>query len=582
MPRQYQKTVADMSELLAEWDREKNDKLNVFPDKISVNSSKKVWWKCEHGHSWEAIVSNRVRLKRGCPYCAHQLPIIGKTDLGTTNPELIKEWHFEKNGTLKPEDFMKGSHKKVWWKCNNGHEWEAIIKNRAKGVGCPYCAGKKVVVGENDLATNSPELAKEWHPQKNGDLTPQQVSFGSGKKAWWICKNGHEFEKRIDARQHNPNCPICSARRRTSFPEQAILFYIRKAFHDAINSYRDIFKKKGGMELDIYIPSKKIGIEFDGKAFHQDVKKKVSDLTKYRICKENGIFLIRISDIFIDNFIKRCDYKIEIPEASDEWLNYAIEQLLAFLNVKYISSKTINIKRDRADILSYLMSTDKSLMTDYPDIAAEWNFEKNGRLKPEMFHPGSNERVWWKCKVCGHEWQTAIAERTRHDKTGCPKCARKKKGEERRKKNLTKKGSIAETHKELLNEWDYEKNTISPTDIVAGSHQKIWWKCAQCGHSWLAAVNHRTYRKSGCPYCKGKLPRVGVNDLATVNPHIARQWHPTKNGSLKPTMVLPKSSKNVWWLCPECGYEWQARIYSRTGGKGCPNCHPNIKKTRQK
>ena len=159
---------------------------------------------------------------------------------------------------------------------------------------------------------------------------------------------------------------------------------------------------------------------------------------------------------------------------------------------------------------------------------------------------------------------------------------KKKKGEERRKKNLTKKGSIAETHKELLNEWDYEKNTISPTDIVAGSNQKIWWKCAQCGHSWLATVNHRTYRKSGCPYCKGKLPRVGVNDLATVNPQIARQWHPTKNGSLKPTMVLPKSSKNVWWLCPECGYEWQARIYSRTGGKGCPNCHPNIKKTRQK
>ena len=99
--------------------------------------------------------------------------------LATTHPELANEWHPIKNGNLTPSDVVSGTGRKVWWKCDKGddHEWEASIINRKKGTGCSICDGKKTVLS-NCLATKHPELAKEWHPTKNGDLTPFCVSGG--------------------------------------------------------------------------------------------------------------------------------------------------------------------------------------------------------------------------------------------------------------------------------------------------------------------------------------------------------------------------------------------------------------------
>lgn len=97
----------------------------------------------------------------------------GINDIKTLYPGLCKEWHPTKNGTLKPEEVAAKSHKMIWWQCARGHEWETIVSNRTgQGRGCPYCAGQKPIVGENDLATVNPELAQEWNYEKNQGLTP--------------------------------------------------------------------------------------------------------------------------------------------------------------------------------------------------------------------------------------------------------------------------------------------------------------------------------------------------------------------------------------------------------------------------
>ncbi|HIY45129.1 MAG TPA: hypothetical protein H9731_01280 [Candidatus Borkfalkia excrementipullorum] len=491
-----------------------------------------------------------------------------------TNPisnidSLMKEWDWEKNSkeNIFPDKIGIGSHRKVWWICNSGHEWQAQIKSRFYGVGCPVCANKIVVVGENDLASTCPDLAKEWHPTKNGNLTPQQVTSGSGKKVWWLCKNGHEFFKSIDARHRNPNCPICLARRRTSFPEQAIFFYIKQAFPDAINSYRDIFEKKSSMELDIFIPSIMVAIEFDGKAYHNRTENKLRDQKKFLICKQNHIFLIRISDTLLDEKYLLYDYKIEIPNTSHKSLDYAINNLLEKLGKEL----SIDVNRDRQNILSYLTSMDKSLLEEFPQIAEEWNYEKNAGLKPEMMHPGSNEKVWWKCSICGFEWKTSIVERTGPDKTGCPKCATIKGAHKHHQFVLRQKGSIVQTHHYLLEEWDYSKNTMSPNDVTAGSGKKVWWKCKKCGYSWMAAVYHRTNRGSGCPCCLNKVIVKGVNDLATTHPHLLKDWDYEKN-LLKPDEIPAGTGKKVFWKCNICGFRWEAVCVSRARGAGCPQC----------
>lgn len=135
-----------------------------------------------------------------------------KKSLNETHPELVKEWHPTKNGDLTPQDVSYGSTKKVWWMCDKGHEWEAVVNNRSRGSGCPYCKynnHKRPIVGETDLATTHPKLTKEWHPMRNGKLTPQDVSFGSGKKVWWLCDYSHEWEAVVNKRSRGSGCPYC-------------------------------------------------------------------------------------------------------------------------------------------------------------------------------------------------------------------------------------------------------------------------------------------------------------------------------------------------------------------------------------
>jgi len=136
--------------------------------------------------------------------------------LQEANPELAKQWHHTKNGNLTPRDVAQFSHRKVWWRCNKGHEWQAPPRDRSRGNGCPYCSGR-YAYGDNCLAILNPDLSKEWHPTKNGDLTPRNVLLGSHNKVWWKCDKGHEWEATISDRSSGKGCPECwSIRRRAA------------------------------------------------------------------------------------------------------------------------------------------------------------------------------------------------------------------------------------------------------------------------------------------------------------------------------------------------------------------------------
>lgn len=124
-------------EVTTEWNSSKNGKLQ--PTEVLSKSHRKVWWKCnKHGHEWKTMISNRTQNGSGCPYCSRNLPSLNY-NLVTKFPEIAAEWHPLKNDKI-PVCFTPYSNKKVWWKCDNGHEWEAIINNRTRGgTGCPVC-----------------------------------------------------------------------------------------------------------------------------------------------------------------------------------------------------------------------------------------------------------------------------------------------------------------------------------------------------------------------------------------------------------------------------------------------------------
>lgn len=197
-------------EVTKEWDYIKNSDLQ--PTNISPKSNRYVWWKCQFGHEWKTKVSHRAD-GRSCPYCAGLKTVIGETDLTTINPSLAAEWNYEKNGSLTPNMITEFSHKKVWWNCQHGHEWQATISSRSNGVGCPICSGHKVIQGINDLGNIGSHLASEWHPTMNGKLTPAGVTLHSNKSVWWQCIEGHVWKTTINNRANGSGCPFCNQQR---------------------------------------------------------------------------------------------------------------------------------------------------------------------------------------------------------------------------------------------------------------------------------------------------------------------------------------------------------------------------------
>lgn len=196
-------------ELAAQWNPTKNGELT--PEQVAPFSYRKVWWLCPNGHEWEAQISNRSN-GNGCPYCAGQWVIPGENDLETLYPDVAAQWHPTKNLGLKPNQVKAKSMKMVWWICEKGHEWKDSVYHRTSGRGCPYCAGQRVWVGDNDLATLRPDIAAQWNDTKNGELTPEQVTLRSSKKVWWLCENGHEWQATVYNRTLGCGCPVCYGR----------------------------------------------------------------------------------------------------------------------------------------------------------------------------------------------------------------------------------------------------------------------------------------------------------------------------------------------------------------------------------
>lgn len=195
-------------ELIKEWNYEKNYPLK--PEDFRCNSHVEPYWKCcECGHEWQTRIGHRSA-GRGCPKCARIYYKLDKS-LEELCPHLMKEWHPTLNLPLTPDRIGRGSSINAWWICEKGHEWQAIISSRVHGNGCPYCSGYKVNL-ENCLATTFPEIAKQWHPTKNGKLTPYDVSKGTQKKVWWLGECGHEWQAYISIRTgQNTQCPYCNS-----------------------------------------------------------------------------------------------------------------------------------------------------------------------------------------------------------------------------------------------------------------------------------------------------------------------------------------------------------------------------------
>lgn len=500
---------------------------------------------------------------------------------------LLEEWDEEKN-ELTVDEVAAGDKNRYHWEKHYfdeekdkwfDFEWTSAPYKRcyAKSM-CPYLSSNAVWNGYNDLASVNPLLSKEWHPTKNGNLKPENISPNSSKKIWWMCQNcGNEYQATPASRNlRHTGCPKCAKDFQTSFPEYAIMYYLQKYIKNIKHSY-----KKFGFELDIYLPDLKIGIEYDGGYWHSSKVNK--DLEKNKKCKELGIKLYRIRE----NLTSLNDYSIDIlcNEKHDS-LNQVIQKLIT--NIFNIYDKNINVDNDYFEIekIRTVRKKENSLARLRPDLAEQWHPTKNGNLKPENFSIGSHQSVWWLLKyedktygIFNFEWKTSIYNRAVKN-TACPYLSGQK--------IYSGFNDLCTVAPNLAKQWHPIKNgDLNPTNFGIGSNKQVWWllryedeNLGVFNFEWKASITSRKLDGSDCPYFHGISVYQGYNDLASRNKKVANLWYYKKNKDLKPTDVSVHSGKEVYWKCSICGKIFKKRVndMTRYNQTHCPHCKQLIPK----
>ena len=428
--------------LLSEWDVEKNAELGYFPNKIGCKSSThKVWWRCKLGHSFDMYVYNRTSRNDGCPFCSNHRLLKGFNDLEHVVPELSKEWDYVQNTKRHVEDVKKGivppspstpseilygSSQKVYWVCSNGHHsFLSPNERKANSDGtfakCNKCAiidrtitKRKTRAKKNNLAELVPQAVKEWVYSEH-NLMPSDVSCFSRELVHWRCKKGHEFDKYVcDRVKHVGNkyilyqCLECSKHQRTSITEQICFYYVRKAFPDAINTY-----KIDGVEFDIYVPSYKYAIEYDGSYFHRnrlDQENKKDDFAQ-----SHEIRLFRFRPKILP------DTKSAQIITIEESVNGVVAGLQDFFTTVSIPAPSIDINRDYNDIMSIFEKRIGESVAQSSFIR-EWDFELNSINPNYLTTTECKIQVYWRCLKGHPSYLSCPYNRTvRH--TGCPICS---------------------------------------------------------------------------------------------------------------------------------------------------------------
>ena len=584
------------------WHPTKN---SCSPSDVTPHSRYDAWWLCENKHEFTKKVnqvSRKDSQRIGCSFCSGRKIGYGndfKTFCKKNNKEnLLKEWSSKNN--FRPEEITPHTMKKARWVCLKcGHHWEAKVRDRTKGCGCIKCAAKYRSIGLSEkirlskfnpnksLAVVNPTIAKEWHPTRNGKLTPDAVSYGSGLRAWWKCAKGHEWDAVISSRTNlAAQCPICNPQ--SSVIEFRVYTELKKVFseYEVIHRYR----RGGSAEIDVFIPSLNIGIEIDGGYHH--AAKLLNDEAKNKSCIEDGVQLFRLRDerlkllsetdtVFsqedADNnpALVVTDMLIQIKKYYvDGFDNKTLERINHYISCKVLVNDDY-FKKHWSRSKPY-----QNLETNPPEFMPEWVHAEN--LDPSFFSKGSHYKAKWRCEQCGKIYEKSIKERSRG--RACPICYPLKQSKIVKTALLKKNGSLAERFPDIAAEWHPKRNIVtSPSDITPGTGEKYWWICGACKYEWKISPHSRTHSKGvrGCPKCspiKKSLSLRKANlkagqSLPELSPLVAAEWHSTKN-SEPPQRYSNQSNQKVWWQCASCGQEWEQKIQVRTMRGDRPLCVP--------
>jgi hypothetical protein len=423
--------------------------------------------------------------------------VTSQHNLSVANPKLAQEWNPAKNGALTPDKVTPRSSKKVWWKCPKGedHEWQAIVANRSKGIGCPICSNHKVT-RSNSLGTVNPKLAKDWHPSKNGTLTPYNVLPSANIKVWWKCPKGddHEWQAKLNNRANGKGCPVCSGHKvvqsnslATRYPE------IAKQWHPTKNGQITPKDVSAGAIKKVWWKCPK----GDDHEWLATINHRTGgtgcpkcnpawSIPELRIfCELRSIFpAIQHRAILkgheVDIYIPEVNVGIEYDgvywhqdkHKKDQVKNGGLASSIILIRVReeglpVLSTNDIRIRKNGISI-----STIKIILRT---ILSQRNIKSQEIIAKIYAYLKTGE---W---LASEQFNNLYSER----------------------KLVAFEKTLSYLFPNIAKEWHPTKNDLLlPEHFTPGSGRKIWW-FGKCGHEWQDSINHRTSDRD-CPMCRYK------------------------------------------------------------------------------
>ncbi|WP_328436199.1 zinc-ribbon domain-containing protein [Nocardia puris] len=498
----------------------------------------------------------------------------GFNDLASQAPKIAAEWDSDKNQGQAPDQVTVGTRSSAHWKCGAyGHEWEAPIANRTRKkapTGCPICSGKVVLAGFNDLASQYPTVSAEWDQDRNGDLTPAQVTTRSSQKVFWRClEHGHRWSAVIAKRTQDngaQGCPICSNQ------QVEVGFNDLRSQAPAVAAEWDP-DRNGDLTPDqVVVGSNKKAFWLctsHGHSWEAKISERTRGGTGCPVCSNNTV-LAGFNDLLSQNPLLAQEWDHErngtlTPDRVTMGSNKKVYWLCRKAGHSWMAQVGARAEREiGCPVCSNytVLAGYNDLATTAPAVAAQWDHATNHPLKPDQFTASSSKSVSWR-GACGHRWDAVIASRTAG--SGCPICLNQQV-----QVGLNDLGTLCP---EVAAEWDYDNNHgLTPQQVVPGSNKRAHWRCAKAGHRWEAVIVSRTSGGVGCPFCSGRRPISGVNDLASQFPKVAAEWDFQRNAPLTPAEVAARSDREVYWMCPN-GHRYRMRVEWRTRARRPAGCH---------
>ncbi|MEH7114604.1 zinc-ribbon domain-containing protein [Neobacillus niacini] len=401
-----------------------------------------------------------------------------------------------------------------------------------------------------------PALAKQWHPIRNGFLKPSDITPHYNTCVWWICNSGHEYLMSPNKRACGRGCSKCA--KHISIIEYCLYLCILKSYPETIIQ----LKLKDKWKVDIFVKEINTCVEYDGFRWH--INQIIRDIEKNKVLNDLGFKIVRLRELGLLPLISSKDSKqivvkrsrniqgfnqirknvIEICKKLNKSIKMSIQ--LHFTMDDYLTAlEEIHVKPKKNSIVG-------------TKLAEEWNYEKNGDLKPSNFTAGSHSEVFWRCKSKGHEWSAVIYSRK---KNGCPYCVNQL---------VLPEDSIAFTEPWILGKWDFKRNKRTPDTIPSGSSKYIYLLPCQYNHKPRYDKVHRILQDKGeCKECNKRSRSIGL-----LHDYILDEWNFELNSGLDPFLINSHEKTEVYLNCTSCGTPYPTQVRNRVRRKSsfCPKC----------